>query len=78
MDEGFILIYSDILFNENILKSLLNCGGDIVLLVDNSYRYHKHEIDKKLDLVTSKKKLSSYYRTLQPSKMIELTLPIVR
>jgi len=73
MDEGFLLIYSDILFNENILNSLLNCSGDIVLLVDNSYRYHKHEIDKKLDLVISRKKISSYYRTLQPSKMIELT-----
>ena len=73
MDEGFLLIYSDILFNEHILNSLLNCSGDIVLLVDNSYRYHKHEIDKKLDLVISRKKMSSYYRTLQPSKMIELT-----
>jgi len=73
MDEGFMLVYSDILFNENILKSLLVSSGDIVLLVDNSYRYHRHKIDKKLDLVVSKKKISSYYRTLQPSKMIELT-----
>lgn len=73
MDNGFILIYSDILFNESILRSLLNSTGDIVLLVDSSYRYHKHEIDKKLDLVVSKKKSSTYYRTLQPSKMIEIT-----
>lgn len=73
MDNGFILIYSDILFNENLLKSLLESGSDIVLLVDNSYRYHKHEIDKKLDLVISKEKKASHYRTLKPSKMIELT-----
>ncbi len=73
MDEGFVLLYSDIIFNENILRELLGSTGDIVLLVDNSYRYHRHEIDKRLDLVTSKKKTSSYYRTLQPSRMIELT-----
>jgi phosphoenolpyruvate phosphomutase len=30
-------------------------------------------MDKKLDLVISKKKSSSHYRTLQPSKMIEIT-----
>ena len=43
------------------------------MLVDNSYSYHKHDIDKKLDLVVSKTKQSSYYRTLQPSTMIEVT-----
>ena len=30
------------------------------------------EIDKKLDLVINKKKISSYYRTLHPSKLIKL------
>jgi phosphoenolpyruvate phosphomutase len=35
--------------------------------------YHKHDIDKKLDLVISKAKQSSYHRTLQPSSMIEVT-----
>ena len=73
MEEGFVLVYSDILFNENILRSLIDSDNDIVLLVDNSYRYHKHEIDKKLDLVISKEKKSSHYRTLQPSKMIKVT-----
>jgi phosphoenolpyruvate phosphomutase len=72
MDKGFILIYSDILFNENILKQLIQANEDIVLLVDNSYSYHKHEVDKRLDLVESKVKQSSYYRTLQPSTMIEI------
>lgn len=72
MDEGFILVFSDILFNEGIFKALVDSNGDIVLLVDNSYRYHKHDIDKKLDLVLSKKKRSSYYRTLQPSAMIDV------
>ena len=73
MDKGFILLYSDILFNEEILKQLIQNEEDIILLVDNSYSYHKHDIDKKLDLVVSKTKQSSYYRTLQPSTMIEVT-----
>ncbi|UCH72472.1 MAG: isocitrate lyase/phosphoenolpyruvate mutase family protein [Thermoplasmatales archaeon] len=73
MGKGFILLYSDILFNEEILKSLIESEGDIVLLVDNSYTYHKHDIDKKLDLVTSKTKQSSYYRTLQPTAISEIT-----
>ena len=73
MDNGFILLYSDILFNEEILRSLIKSEGDIVLLVDNSYTYHKHDIDKKLDLVVGKTKQSSYHRTLQPTKMIEIT-----
>jgi len=73
MDNGFILIFSDILFNENIIKSLLKTKNHIVLLVDNSYRYHKHEIDKKLDLVVSKTKKKSYYRTLYPTTMNEVS-----
>jgi len=73
MENGFILLYSDIIFNEDILKSLVKSQGDIVLIVDNSYSYHKHEVDKKLDLVTSKTKQSSFHRTLQPTKMIEIT-----
>ena len=73
MDNGFILIYSDILFNEEILKRLIENEADIVLLVDDSYTYHKHDIDKKLDLVISKTKPSSFYRTLQPQTMTEIT-----
>ena len=73
MEHGFVLAYSDILFNEEILRRLIECDGDIVLLVDNSYRYHKHEIEKKLDLVMSKKQRSSYYRSLQPIRLIEIT-----
>jgi phosphoenolpyruvate phosphomutase len=72
MDNGFILVYSDILFNEEIIKQLLRIKGDIVLVVDDSYRYHKHEIDKKLDLVVSKTKKTSYYRTLHPTSMNEI------
>ena len=73
MEHGFVLAYSDILFNEEILRRLIEGDENIVLLLDNSYRYHKHEIDKKLDLVISRKKRSSYYRSLQPTSLIEIT-----
>jgi len=72
MENGFILIFSDILFNDDIIKSLFRTKEDIVLVVDNSYQYHKHEIDKKLDLVVSKTKVSSYYRTLHPTGTNEI------
>ena len=72
MENGFILLYSDILFNESVFRQLKEIDSDIVLLIDNSYCYHKHDIDKKLDLVISKTKQSSYYRTLHPDSMIEV------
>jgi phosphoenolpyruvate mutase len=74
MKDGFLLIYSDILFNHEHLQKLIDSDKDIVLLVDNSYRFHKHEIDKKLDLVISKRQRKShYYRSLQPTGLVELT-----
>ena len=73
MEHGFVLAYSDILFNDGILRRLIECNEDIVLLVDNSYNYHKHEIDKNLDLVISRKKHSSHYRSLQPMTLTETT-----
>lgn len=54
MEKGFISLHSDIICSNEIMQSLLNAKGDIVLVVDNSYSYHKHEVDKKLDLVISR------------------------
>lgn len=56
MNNGFIYINSDILFNELTIKNLLTSKKDIILVVDNSYTYHKHEKEKKLDLVLTKNK----------------------
>jgi phosphoenolpyruvate phosphomutase len=53
MENGFIYAYADLLFNESIIKSLMDTDGDIVLVVDNTYTHHKHTIDKELDLVTT-------------------------
>jgi phosphoenolpyruvate phosphomutase len=64
MEGGFIFIYSDILFNEQIIKNLLNSKGDIILVLDNSYTYHKHKIDKVLELVLTKNKPSDQTRDL--------------
>jgi phosphoenolpyruvate phosphomutase len=73
MEEGFILIYSDILFNEDILRRLIATEADIVLVVDNSYRYHRHEVDKRLDLVVSRGRRARHYRSLRPMKQTEIT-----
>lgn len=72
MDAGFLLVYADILFDPAILGRLINSGKDIVLAIDNSYSYHKHEIDKKLDLVVTKKRFDAHYRRLQPSQATEI------
>lgn len=64
MEGGFIFIYSDILFNEQIIKSLFNSNGDIILVLDNSYTYHKHNIHKILELVLTKNKPGSQTRDL--------------
>lgn len=52
--DGFLYINSDILFNEDVINKVINTPYDIVLVVDRSYKYHKHEIDKKLDMVLTK------------------------
>ncbi|MFX0069898.1 MAG: phosphoenolpyruvate mutase [Candidatus Hermodarchaeota archaeon] len=56
LKNGFLYINSDILFNEYILSKILDSSNDIILVVDRSYKYHKHEIDKKLDMVMTKKR----------------------
>jgi len=74
MKDGFLLLYSDILLDSGHLQKLIDSKGDIVLLVDSSYRYHKHEIDKKLDLVITKQpRVASYYRSLRPMGLVEIT-----
>ena len=47
MEDGFLLVYSDVLFDEALISRLAQSSADIVLLIDNSYRYHTHDVDKK-------------------------------
>jgi phosphoenolpyruvate phosphomutase len=72
MERGFLLVLSDILFSEEIIKRLLDCDSDIVLVVDNSYRFHRKDLSKELDLVVSRQRRSAFHRTLTPTRMIEV------
>ena len=56
MTSGFIMLYSDILFEENIMSKILTCQEDIVLVVDNTMQYHAPEANKIQDFVISKNK----------------------
>lgn len=66
MQEGFIMIFSDIIFDESIVNNLLRSKEDITILVDASYPFHRHEIEKELDLIISKRR-DEYYRDLLPT-----------
>ena len=72
MGRGFVLLFSDILFDESILSQLVRSGRDIVLGIDSSYTYHKHDIDKRLDLVVSRKSFDPEFRSLRRESVVEL------
>jgi phosphoenolpyruvate phosphomutase len=68
-----IVAYGDILFNSKIISGLLANDKDIVIAVDSSYKYHKHEIDKKLELVEYKDvDISNKRRKLKMSDLHEV------
>lgn len=71
-DDAFISVFSDIIFEPDIVEQLEKTDDEIVLVVDNSYRYHKDDIDKDLDLVISKKTRSRQHRSLSRSEMLEI------
>ena len=64
MTSGFIMLYSDILFEENIMAQILACQEDIVLVVDNTIQYHAPESNKVQDFVVSKNKHLSTRRKI--------------
>jgi len=74
MDNGFVLIFSDILFDESIITRILKSKEDIVLVADASYPFHRHEIDKELDLIIGKQE-GGYYR--EPSITIEKEMSFI-
>lgn len=55
MRGGFLLVFSDILFSREIVERIVNSDSNIVLAVDNSYRFHREDITKPLDLVVSRR-----------------------
>ena len=64
MTSGFIMLYSDILFEESIMAQILACQEDIVLVVDNTIQYHAPESNKVQDFVVSKNKHLSTRRKI--------------
>lgn len=59
MENGFYFLNSDIVFSEYVFSTLQESKADIVLCVDNSYSYHKHQVDKSLDIVISRERTAS-------------------
>tara|TARA_B100000941_G_scaffold241046_1_gene184514 strand:- start:2199 stop:3851 length:1653 start_codon:yes stop_codon:yes gene_type:complete len=57
-----IFTYGDILFNNKIISELVLGENDIVIASDSSYKYHKHDIDKKLELVSYKNPDNNFSR----------------
>lgn len=72
MEHGFTAVFSDILFDSDILGRITNTGKDVVLGIDPSYTYHKHDVDKKLDLVISRRGFNTDYRSLRPEQLTEI------
>ena len=62
VDGPSILAYGDIMFNEKIVSELIQNEDDIVIASDSSYKYHKHDIDKKLELVSYKNNINDNSR----------------
>ncbi|KMP11646.1 phosphoenolpyruvate mutase [Candidatus Nitromaritima sp. SCGC AAA799-C22] len=56
MENGFIMLYADILLEDHIIAKLLTCREDIVLVVDNTIQYYAPEVHKVQDFVISKHK----------------------
>ena len=77
MGNGFLVIYGDILFNEDLIISLINSNKDIVLGIDNSYKFHEQPKDKNLDLIITQEPLNTKYRSLN-SKNLEKVVNIGR
>ena len=56
MTKGFIMLYSDILFEDHIMAEILTCREDIILVADNTMQYYAPEVNKTQDFVISKNK----------------------
>jgi phosphoenolpyruvate phosphomutase len=54
MVNGFIMLYSDILIEDQVLRKLTECKEDIILVADNSTQYHEPEKENVLDYIITK------------------------
>ncbi len=78
MQEGFVMIYSDVLFYEKVVGEVLKSQEDIVLVVDSTYHSHldKHKPQKtRMELVIAKNQVSNeHYRMLTPLTDLEIKM----
>lgn len=77
MNSPFVFTYADILFDESVIRNLLKVtekenSADIVLVVDNAFQYHKHQVDKELDLVITKNKEQDSFREVMGAAAEEI------
>ena len=54
MSNGFIMLYSDILMEDAIIKNLISRKEDIILVADNSTQYHEPKEGNILDFIIAK------------------------
>ncbi len=67
MNSPCLVIYSDILFQESIIRDLLKAteddsDADIILVADSSFEYHKARHERESDLIRSKSKIKDDIR----------------
>ncbi len=73
MEDGFLMMFSDILFDEVLVRRLLESRGDIVLLLDKSYRFHTHDVNKRLDLVIADRRDTNHRRSLAVDSLLNVS-----
>jgi phosphoenolpyruvate phosphomutase len=76
LNDGFIFLYSDILFDQAIVEKLLNCKADISLVVDHSWRDSMHNRPANApspDLVVMDEDEDASYRFLPTSSGIPIS-----
>ncbi|PIQ99537.1 MAG: phosphoenolpyruvate mutase [Nitrospinae bacterium CG11_big_fil_rev_8_21_14_0_20_45_15] len=56
IQHGWLMLYADIVLQDNILPKILECKEDIVLVVDSAPQYHPGDKRTTLDYVISKHK----------------------
>ena len=76
MQDGFIMIYSDVLFYEKVISEVLQTQEDIVLVIDSTYPSHLDKQHKtRMELVIAKNQVSNeHYRMLTPLTDMEIKM----
>ncbi|MCI5144047.1 MAG: phosphoenolpyruvate mutase [Candidatus Electrothrix sp. AR3] len=76
MQNGFVMIYSDVLFYEKIISRIFQIQQDIVLIIDNTYRHHLDKINKsEMEVVIARSSFNNeHYRMLNPLTDMEVKM----